>query len=192
MDKNQLTNDYISLYNKVISEHIEVFKKQDLDMLNEFIEKISKAKRIFTLGVGREGIATRAFSMRLMHLGKEVHWLWDDTTPGMDENDLVIITNGSSNISHLNTVFANAKETGAFCYLVTGSRLGAANKIADKVLFVPAAVYKGNDDVVPSEQPMGNLFEQHLFMLFDIVIMLLEKYSNVSHEEMSKRHRNIE
>jgi 6-phospho-3-hexuloisomerase len=39
---------------------------------------------------------------------------------------------------------------------------------------------------------MGNLFEQHLFMLFDIIIMLLEEKLSVSHKDMEKRHRNVE
>lgn len=187
-----LQNEYNSLYQQILNEHLEVFKKQDLTLLNDFIKKIEQSKRIFTLGVGREGIATRAFSMRLMHLGKEVHWLWDDTTPGMQKGDLCIITNGSSDISHLNTVLENAKSTGAFCYLVTGSRKGRANAIADSTFFVPASVYKGTDNVIPSKQPMGNLFEQHLFLLFDMIVMILEKRCSISHDEMSARHRNIE
>jgi 6-phospho-3-hexuloisomerase len=65
--------------------------------------------------------------------------------------------------------------------------------MADFVLFVPAAVFNGTDDrAVPSIQPMGNLFEQHLYMLFDIIIMMLEEDLQVSHEEMEGRHRNIE
>ena len=27
-------------------------------------------------GAGREGLSTREFAMRLMHLGKESHWIW--------------------------------------------------------------------------------------------------------------------
>ena len=77
-------------------------------------------------------------------------------------------------------------------FAITGSPSGMASKLADDYLFVPAAVYKGTDDVIPSVQPMGNLFEQHLFMLFDIIIMLLEQKLKVTHEQMSDRHRNIE
>lgn len=37
---------------------------------------------------------TRAFAMRLMHMGKEVHWIWDDTTPHIGKGDLLIATLG--------------------------------------------------------------------------------------------------
>ncbi len=55
------------------------------------------------MGVGREGIAGRSFAMRLMRLGKEVHWIWDDTTPGM-VGDLFIAINGSGKIGHIHYV----------------------------------------------------------------------------------------
>lgn len=86
---------YKELYQAVMEEHEKVFEKQDLTELEQFMELICKAKRIFLMGVGREGISTRGFAMRLMHLGKESHWIWDDTTPGMHEGDLFIATNGS-------------------------------------------------------------------------------------------------
>ncbi|MCD8216082.1 MAG: hypothetical protein LUC97_10650 [Clostridiales bacterium] len=58
---------------------------------------------------------------------------------------------------------------------------------------MPAAVYKGTDPrVVSSVQPMGNLFEQHLFLLFDIIIMLLKEELGLTYEAMEGRHRNIE
>ena len=54
-------------------------------------------------------------------------------------------------------------------------------------------VYKGRDPrTVASAQPMGNLFEQHLFLLFDILAMLLTERLHETHETMEARHRNIE
>ena len=184
---------YDNIYLDVIDEHKKVFEKQDLNELSSLMEEIKKAKRIFIMGVGREGIASRGFAMRLMHLGKETHWIWDDTTPGMEKGDLFIAINGSGKIGHIHYVVEEAKKTGAKICVVTGSPKEKTPAIADLVLFVPALVYNGTDDrVVPSKQPMGNLFEQHLFLLFDIIIMILSKEMNVSYEEMSKRHRNIE
>jgi 6-phospho-3-hexuloisomerase len=184
---------YTSLYESIMKEHMEVFQKQDIDELGHFMELIKSAERIFVMGVGREGISSRGFAMRLMHLGKEVHWIWDDTTPGMHEGDVFIATNGSGAIGHITYVVEQAKKAGATVAVVTGSPKQICPQMADFVLFVPAAVFNGTDDrAVPSIQPMGNLFEQHLYMLFDIIIMMLEEDLQVSHEEMEGRHRNIE
>jgi 6-phospho-3-hexuloisomerase len=184
--------EYKYIYSQLLEEHLHVFERQNLDQLQQFMNLICDSARIFVMGVGREGIAARGFAMRLMHLGKEVHWIWDDTTPGMHENDLFIAVNGSGNIGHINFVIERALATGATVVAVTGSPSGKAFHLAGHMLFVPAAVYLGTDPVVDSIQPMGNLFEQHLFLLFDIIIMLLEKQLHLSHKDMIARHRNIE
>ena len=125
---------------------------------------------------------------------KEIHWIWDDTTPSIGEGDLLIATLGDGRIGHINYICERAKEAGAMIYVVTGSPSGdTAKNVADKVFFVPAAVYRGTDDVVPSFQPMGNLFEQCLLILFDIIIMtIVDETPGLTFEKMSKNHRNVE
>lgn len=191
--KMRCRDQYQSLYQEMLKEHKKVFERQDTDELDQFMSMIIEAKRIFLMGVGREGISTRAFAMRLMHLGKETHWIWDDTTPGMHEGDLFIATNGSGKIGHITYVVEQAKKTGAKVAVVTGAPKEVCPSLADFTLFVPAAVFNGTDArTVPSVQPMGNLFEQHLYMLFDMIVMMLETELNESHEDMEARHRNIE
>jgi 6-phospho-3-hexuloisomerase len=186
--------DYKSLSQAILKEHEAVFAKLDEGALKSFIELVKKHQRVFLVGVGREGLATKALAMRLAHMGKESHWIWDDTTPGLAPGDLLIATLGDGEIGHLNYVCERAKEAGAFLCVVTGSPSGrTAARLADQVLFLPAAVYRGRDEVVPSIQPMGNLFEQCLFILFDIVVMLLvEQTPGLTFEKMSHRHRNVE
>jgi len=182
------------MYREILTEYEQVFQRIDQKNVREFIDIVKKHNRIFLIGVGREGMMTRAFAMRLMHMGKEIHWIWDDTTPSICSGDLVIATLGDGQIGHINYICERAKEAGGFIYVVTGSPSGkTAQKVADKVLFVPAAVYRGTDEVVPSFQPMGNLFEQSLLILFDIIVMtIVEETPELTFEKMSGRHRNVE
>lgn len=184
---------YVEVYQTLLREHEEVFKKQDLKQMRALMDAIKQCRgSIFVTGMGREGIACRSFAMRLTHLGKKVFWLWDDTTPGMHEGDLFICANGSGCIGLISYVYQQAKKTGVTIAVITGDPNQAA-KDADLSLFIPATVYRGSyPDVVPTQQPMGNLFEQHLFLLFDIIVMLLEKELEISHDEMESRHRNVE
>lgn len=186
--------EFKEMYEKILDEYRQVFEKVDQKGMREFIDEVKKHDRIFLIGVGREGMATRAFAMRLMHMGKEIHWIWDDTTPAIREGDLLIATLGDGCIGHINYICERAKEAGAMLYVVTGSPSGkTAKSLADKVFFVPAAVYRGTDDVVLSFQPMGNLFEQCLLILFDIIIMtIVDETPGLSFEKMSSRHRNVE
>lgn len=185
---------YQEMYQAILKEYEQVFERLNQDSLREFIDTVKTHNRIFLIGVGREGMATRAFAMRLMHMGKEVHWIWDDTTPNIGPGDLVIATLGDGEIGHINYVCERAKEAGGLLYVVTGAPSGrTAKELADKVFFLPAAVYRGKDEVVPSFQPMGNLFEQCLLITFDMIIMtIVEETPDLSFEKMSGRHRNIE
>lgn len=183
---------YEDLYRNILNEHRLVYEKVDQVKVQDFMNAIIKAKRIFLMGVGREGLATRGFAMRLMHMGKETHWVWDDTTPDVGPDDLFIFTSGSGEIGHIHFVAQLAKDAGATIAVITGTRTGKTPSIADLVLWVPAHVFKGTDSVVPSNQPMGNLFEQTLFVLFDIIVMMLMDKLKISEEQMIARHRNVE
>lgn len=103
---------YRQYYKTVIEEHKAVFEAQNTDELQAFITDIAGADRVFIVGAGREGIAARSFAMRIMHMGKEIHWLWDDTTPGMKEGDLFIAVNGSGKIGYIDYLINQALSTG--------------------------------------------------------------------------------
>lgn len=114
-----------------------------------------------------------------MHLGKESFWSWDDTTPSIGEGDLMICACGSANVGHENYVAEMAKKNGAKLALITPSSEGFLLSIADMVVNVPAAAYKAVGDFVPSEQLMGNLFEQTLFIFYDILVMMLREEMDI-------------
>lgn len=179
-----------------LDELSEVFARMSDENVRALLEEIKSAKRIFLLGAGREGLSTREFAMRLMHLGKESHWVWDDTTPSMGQGDLFICACGSADVAHENTLCDNAKKTGATLLLITPSAKGHILEIADKVVRIPAtaykAVYNSEEEYVPTVQMMGNQFEQALLVFFDVIVMMLSEEMGISKEEMESRHRNIE
>lgn len=180
------------LSNIVIKELNDVFSRIDVSQLDKFINEIVSAEKIMLIGVGREGISTRSFAMRLMHLGKKSHWVWDETTPNIGSGDLLIATSGSGEIGHIHYVVTEAKKAGAKIAVVTGTPDRKTPQLADAVLWIPASVFHGKDNVVPSIQPMGNLFEQSLYICFDLIIMMLMEKMKISNKEMKKRHRNVE
>ena len=176
----------------VVAELGEVYKRIDTQAIDDFCDIIKKHNRIFTIGVGREGMSTKALAMRLTHLGKESHWIWDDTTPNITNGDLLIATSGGGDIGHIDYVVNRAKANGATVVIVTGSPSGKTPSEAENILFIPACVYNGRDEVVPSIQPMGNLFEQALLITFDLVIMKVASEEGITFTQMSGRHRNVE
>jgi 6-phospho-3-hexuloisomerase len=184
--------DVVDGFARAVSELAQVTDRLDRRQIDNFIAAIAGARRVFLVGAGREGLSTRAFTMRLMHLGKETYWIWDDTTPSIGDGDLLIATSGSGAIGHIDYVFDQAVAAGADTAVVTGDPSGATAKKAKTLLWLPAAVYKGKAEVVPSTQPMGNLFEQALLILFDQIVIALADKLAVSKSAMSSRHRNVE
>lgn len=185
----------MSLQNKskvIINELKSVFNKIENDQVEQLKYAIKAAKNIVLIGVGREGLSTKSFTMRLMHIGKSAHWVWDETTPGIYEGDLLIAVNGSGNIGHINYVIEKAKLNKSDVFVITGDPSGEASKLANNYLFLPASVYLGKAEVVESIQPMGNLFEQSLWILFDLIIMELIEELNLTKDEIENRHRNLE
>ncbi|MEZ3485231.1 MAG: SIS domain-containing protein [Lachnospiraceae bacterium] len=198
---------YIETYEKyckaIIEEHEKVFGMLDMGQLKEFLDAVIAAKRIFLHGTGREGISMRSFAMRLAHLGKPAYWLMDDTTVGMHEGDLFIITDGRGDVGIHRRIVEQAAKTGAKIAMLTCLPEGnLARKYADHILFVHATVYMAETaddpeapkqhDVVPTSQPMGNQYEQHLYLLLDIITILLKDEMGLTYEDMEKNHRNIE
>ncbi len=187
-----MSDRFKELSTMALKELEAVFSRMGDSNVRNLLELIKKTPRIFLFGAGREGLATRTFAMRLMHLGKQAFWVWDDTTPSIGEGDLMICACGSADVGHENYMTQLAKEQGCTLALVTPSDQGHILQIADLVVNLPAAAYKAQGDFVISEQLMGNLFEQALFIFFDVIVMMLREELNVSKEEMIGRHRNIE
>jgi 6-phospho-3-hexuloisomerase len=175
-----------------VVELARIPERLDEGQIAAFMEAILQAPRMFCIGAGREGLATRAFAMRLMHLGKEVHWIWDDTTPAIGPGDLLIATSGSGEIGHIDQVIDRAKEAGGGIAVVTADPAGRSAQKAQIVLWLPAAAYKAKADVVASAQPMGNLFEQALLILFDQIVVALAAKLPATPQAMAARHRNVE
>ena len=110
--------EYSLLVLEELRQVSDCIREEEITML---LQKIHDAERIFLLGVGREGLSTRAFTMRLMHLGKQAYWIWDDTTPGIWPGDLLICTSGSGEIGHEIYICQRAKEQGADIALITAA-----------------------------------------------------------------------
>ncbi len=187
-----MESKFLDYSTMAMSELDQVFKSMDDSNIRELMELIKKTDRIFLLGAGREGLSTKSFAMRLAHLGKQSFWIWDDTTPAIGEGDLMICACGSANVLHENHIAQAAKDVGATLALVTASNQGYILGIADSVTLLPAQAYKAVGEFVPTGQLMGNLFEQALYILFDIMVMMLREEMGIGIEEMGARHRNVE
>jgi 6-phospho-3-hexuloisomerase len=162
--------------------------------LTRALDVIQTAPRIFTAGAGRSGLCMRAFSMRLMHMGKTAYVVGETSTPSLSANDLLIIGSGSGRTAGLLTMAGLARRLGARILLYTTDAASPLAELADARVVIPAPSLHTAADASArgSIQPMGTLFEQTLLILCDSLILELMHRGGISTEQMQARHANLE
>lgn len=187
-------SEFQDISSTVVAELGEVFRRVPEENLDAALDALEKHQRIFVLGIGREGLGSKAFAMRLTHFGKTVHWGWDDTTPAVTADDLFIMPSGPANIPHLHYVAEQVKKTGATLLVATAVPDGPTAQLADIVLTVPAHTYGADDPsgLVPTIQAMGSLFEQSLWIFWDVLYLMLVRRTDAQFDDLVARHRNFE
>lgn len=180
---------------KILLELQEGAKSVDEMQVEQFADAILAADRIFTAGAGRSGCAVRAFSNRLLHLGFHIYCVGDLTTPPIHKGDLLIIGSGSGTTSGLVGMAQKAAAQGADIATVTISPENAIGQMAKACIRLPGTtrlVKDGADSAYKSAQPVGSLFEQLSWLVYDSVVMTLKMKKRQTNEDLISRHANLE
>lgn len=179
---------------KILNEllhNLQYVKDDDFDNL---VNVILAAEHIFTAGAGRSGVAIRAFTNRLMHLGLSVSMVGEITNPHTHEGDLLIIGSGSGETESLVAMARKAKKNGVKIALITMDPQSTIGLMADVIVFLPGVSPKcknaGMD--ITSIQPMGSAFEQLQLITYDAAIMELMDRMQETGETMFARHADLE
>ena len=181
------------LLKKILEELTHNAEQIRQEELEGFADQIQRAKRVFVAGAGRSGFVARAFSNRLMHLGLTVYFVGEPTTPAIQAGDLLIITSGSGETGSLKVMAQKAKKQGAALATITIYPQASIGSLADAVITVPGSTPKSElADTAVSVQPMGNAFEQMLWLICDTVVIILMKRLGRTEEEMFALHANLE
>jgi 6-phospho-3-hexuloisomerase len=149
------------------------------------------ARRIFTTGAGRSGLALKMAAMRLMHLGLTVHVAGEVTTPAVAVGDLLIVASGSGTTAGAVQAAQTAKKAGATLLLLTTAPQSPLGQLADLLITIPAAT-KQDHGGTQSQQYAGALFEQSVLLLTDAIFQQLWQQRGESAEELWTRHANLE
>jgi 6-phospho-3-hexuloisomerase len=162
------------------------------EQADRLVDTILSAKKIFVTGAGRSGLMTRAFAMRMMHLGLQAYVVGESVTPGIDGDDLLIIGSGSGQTKSLGLMAEKARGLGATVALVTIVPDSTIGRIADPVVVIPAKPKEDAGRGPTSIQPMGSLFEQSLLLFYDAIILEIMEKKGVDPNAMFGQHANLE
>lgn len=158
-------------------------------------EAIVGAKKIFVAGAGRSGFAARGFANRLMHLGFDTSFVGEPTTPPIKAGDLLIVGSGSGTTASLVSMAQKAKEQGAKLLTVTIAPESKIGSMADAVICLPGTTRQLEGDSrekTGSIQPVGSMFEQLSWLVYDSMVMTLLDKTSQTFEDLLERHGNME
>ncbi|HTZ57450.1 MAG TPA: SIS domain-containing protein [Acidobacteriaceae bacterium] len=181
-----------SMAQRALSEIGAVFALISGDTADRMCAEILRAHRIVCHGVGREGLMMKALCMRLMHLGLDAHFAGDMTTPPVSGGDLLLVSAGPGSFSTVLALLGVARDAGARTMVVTAQPGGAAAKIADVVIHLPAQTMANDQTASGGLLPMGSLYEAVQLVFFDLISILLRDKTVQSPDDMRARHTNLE
>ncbi|MCQ5340910.1 MAG: 6-phospho-3-hexuloisomerase [Candidatus Methanomethylicia archaeon] len=203
---NIIKENSLKQFMKEISQF--VYKASDIindSEVNTFIsillDVLQNNRKILIVGVGRSGLAGKAFAMRLMHLGFNVYVLGDTITPAVYEGDVVIAISGSGTTRLVITAASAAKEVRAKVIAITSHRDSPLAKIADHIVIVPGRTKIATESDYTIRQilgeheplvPLGTLFEITLNVFFDSLVAELMQRLGKTEQDLKKRHATIE
>jgi 6-phospho 3-hexuloisomerase len=183
MDTFRGSLDYIQ---RKTVDILKTVTKEDIKKINH---SFFKAKRIFVYGAGRSGLVSKAFAIRLVHLGFQTFVIGETIGAPVKKGDLVCIVSGSGETIPAVMTAEIAKNLGAILVVVTGNKHSRITKFADIAIVLTA-------DCTEKERkkyaPLGTLFEASAWIFLDSIIAELMKNKKETEESMRSRHATLE
>jgi 6-phospho-3-hexuloisomerase len=160
-----------------------------------------RKKKLMVIGIGRSGLVGKAFAMRLMHLGFNVHVVGETITPALHKDDILIAISGSGETSFVVSAASIAKKVKAKVIALTSHPRSALGKLSDLIVKIPGRVKIAGGRDYFSRQilgeheplvPLGTLFEVSTMVFLDSLVVELMRRLKTTEEEMRARHATIE
>jgi 6-phospho-3-hexuloisomerase len=156
-------------------------------MIDQMIESFFESKKMFIYGVGRSGLASKGFAMRLMHLGFKIYVIGETVTPPVDEGDAVILVSGSGRTNSVLKIAWISKEIGARIVVITADKKSPLAEMGNLVIELQVDKEKN-----PKLAPLGTIFEATSVLFFDGIVSELLERMDENEERMTARHATLE
>jgi 6-phospho-3-hexuloisomerase len=172
----------------------------DRKAIEQFIDAIEKAERIFITGAGRSGLVGRAFGMRLMHLGFPVYIVGETVTPSVKKGDLLVAISGSGETTSTAILTETARRKGLKLVAVTSMPDSTIGKAADVKVIIKGRIVDEKSRDYSARQlegmhepltPLGTLFELSTMIFLDSVIDELMIRHGRGEDYLKTRHANL-
>lgn len=186
-----------------ILQHINrVTKEIQKQQFEQIIEHLLTAKRVFVYGTGRSGLVSKAFAIRLQHLGISVYIVGETITPPIKKGDVLFCISGSGNTGSVVLLAKTAKNLKATVLTVTSDKDSELAQLSDFILIMKG---RTKTDILRKEKdnqkgqrtpsplsPMGTLFEDACQIFLDGVIVEMMSRTGKTEKDLQSKHMNME
>ncbi len=161
--------------------------------MEEFVNMICNADKVFVVGVGRVLLMLQALVKRLNHLGINAYYVGAVDEPAITEDDLLIVGSGSGESVVPVNIVKIAKRYGAKIVHIGSNKESSMTQYEDLFVRIPCRTKLNLADEIDSKQPMSSLFEQSVLLMSDtIAMMIIEKKHIEDIHALWKKHANLE
>lgn len=185
----------MSALDVIVTEVSEAAGSVRDDQVAEAADRLGRANRVFLAGMGRSGFTSRAFANRLGHLGIAASFVGEPTTPPIGPGDVLVVTSASGETETLVQFGRKATAAGAEVLLLTSAgSTSRLRELAAACVEIPGVsrLSQGVGDPMPSQQPIGSLFEQLAWLVCDALVMTIRDNTGQTNQDLIKRHGNLE
>lgn len=145
---------------------------------------LTSAKKLFVYGVGRSGLAARAFAMRMVQLGIDCYFIGETITPVVSDGDAVLIVSNTGSTMSAIQVANIARRVGAKVISVTGHPTSKLAHASNVVLSIQA-----NGGATQARlAPLSTLFEDATVLLLDGLVAQVMERLGQTEADMRGRH----
>ncbi len=163
------------------------------EMAETLIQEVEAAPRIFGCASGRSGFILRGFLMRLMHLGYNVYFVGETTTPRIRPGDLLVVMSGSGETAFPREMQRRANTVEARTLAFTAHADSTIGREAQVVITIPGTTKLTRTQEAASVQCPGSLFEQATFLFLEAVVLILyQRRAGRGQDEVLDRHADLE
>ncbi|AMB96446.1 6-phospho-3-hexuloisomerase [Aerococcus urinae] len=176
----------------IIKEISNTFSLINGDEVEQLIDLIKKADKVFFIGVGRVLLSLEAVAKRWSHLGINCVVVGEITEPAITDKDLLIVGSGSGESLIPVEIAKKAKIYKAKVVHIGSNINSTISSLSDLIVRIPVRSKLNLSDEIVSIQPMTSLFEQCLYILGDAISLMLVEEENIDIESLWEYHANLE
>ena len=169
-----------------VGEVRQILMGVDAREVEDMLDAMRAARRIFFAGAGRSRQMMSCTAMRLMHLGAEVAMVGEVTAPSIGAGDLLLISSGSGETATMRVIADKARGAGAKLGVITRSLASSLARSAD----VRIALHAPQE----SRQIGASSYEQACLILGDVLASMYALRAGLDDPDalMRARHANLE